>query len=1482
MPEMPQAQAARPRASRRPRVRDNIDRPHKDFMVVAIGASAGGLEACGKLLDALPSPNGMAFILVQHLDPNHASMMAGLLARHTGMTVIEAANGMPVAPDHVYVIPPGASLAVANGALLVSPPLERHGARLPFDFLLSSMAESYGRRANCVVLSGTGGDGSQGLMAIKEHGGYVIAQEPTDAGYDGMPRSAIATGAVDAVLPVAKIPAALMERARNPDMAVTEPHVAPHEIQNEDFARIIDLVRGKTRHDFRHYKSGTLNRRIERRMAMAGIGSEDTSGYLTLLQSDAKELDDLASDLLINVTSFFRDPKVFDVLQETIAPALIHALPPDQPIRIWVAGCSTGEEAYSLAIIFREQFIAAKRDVRLQIYASDVDPDAIARAREGLYPATIEAAVSSDRLARSFTKDGENYRISSELRSDVIFTVQDVLVDPPFSRLDLVSCRNLLIYLRTEAQEKVFALFHFALRDGGILLLGNSETIANDREQHFEVIDKAARLYRHIGHGPSVARTFAVAAAPTIPIPTRSGPGIPPPRQTVLGELCRRLVLETYAPAAVLIDRKHECLYAFGPTDRYLRVAPGVPTHDLLSMARDGLREKLGPAIKQAEHRQARVVIAGDLVLDPGQSQPFRIEIHPIAYEDEKLLLVCFVDEPRQEQRPATSIEPAAEPRIAALEQELRDTKAELSTVVRDLEVSTEDQKAINEEAMSVNEEYQSTNEELVTSKEELQSLNEELTALNSQLHETLDRQRTTFDDLQNVLYSTHVATIFLDTRLNIRLYTPATKALFGIIPSDTGRPLVDLKSLVPDDALLSDATTVMRTLVPIERESQSTDGSWFRRRVLPYRTQEDKIEGVVITFVDITEQKKILQALNEARQEAERANVAKSRFLAAASHDLRQPLQTLVLIQGLLGKAIRSGPPRKLVARLEESLGAMTDMLNTLLDINQIEAGNVKAETTDFSINEILERLRHDFTLHAQAKGLTLRVVECNQTVHSDPRLLEQILRNLLSNALKYTERGKVLLGCRRGNGMLSIDVCDTGIGIAHKEVRAIFDEYYQVDNQERKRERGLGLGLSIAQRLAKLLDHPIRVRSDPGKGSVFSISVMLPRAETVPVLTHSVGMEASNEGEVHRRTGVILVIEDDAEMRELLELVLTEDGHRVTGAADGMAALALLSDGRFQPDLIMSDYNLPNNLNGLQVIARLRAALHREVPGIILTGDISTITLREITAQKCTHINKPVKTEDMIRIARQFLPVSGSEPPSTGLEAAVSAKGSPSRVVFVVDDDKQICQEMRAVLEGEGYDVEDYADGEAFFAGYRPGREGCLLIDAYLPGMDGFQLLRRLRDEGRVLPSIMITGRADVPMAVEAMKAGATDFIEKPVTREELLLAVERALEQARDSSKLVAWHDSAVSQIAELTERQREIMGMVLAGHPSKNIAADLGISQRTVENHRAAIMKRTGCKSVPALARLALAAESGGVGAAVPGAPKAGSAQPGERR
>ena len=571
-----QAKASKPRSSRRPLPARGPPRGPGDFPVVGIGASAGGLDACRKLVDALPAGNGMAFILVQHLDPTHESMMVDLLAGHTSMTVRQATDGMPIERDHLYVIPPGTYLSVGNGALHLSQPQARHGARLPFDFLLHSLAEEYGARAICVILSGTGADGSLGLKAVKEKGGLVIAQDPDEAGYDGMPRSAIMTGAVDLVLPVAKIPEALVKYDRRMALTRTQNGSRPQDTAQDWLPEIIDLLRTKTAHDFTLYKPGTLQRRIERRMAMAAIETDDMDRYLEILRSDTSELDLLAKDLLINVTSFFRDPKVFDLLAEKIIPDLVRSQPPDHPLRIWIAGCSTGEETYSLAMLFREQITAAKRNVKLQVFASDVDPDAVASAREGLYPETIEADVSPARLARFFSKEDHGYRVLPELRAAVVFTVQDVLADPPFSRLDLVSCRNLLIYLRPEAQAKVVSLFHFALREGGILLLGSSETVGNV-DGRFEVISKSERLYRHIGRSRPGELGFSMSAGDGVRVPARPGQGQAPSRQAALADLCRRLVMETYAPAAVLINRKHECLYSLGPTDRYLRVAPGIP-----------------------------------------------------------------------------------------------------------------------------------------------------------------------------------------------------------------------------------------------------------------------------------------------------------------------------------------------------------------------------------------------------------------------------------------------------------------------------------------------------------------------------------------------------------------------------------------------------------------------------------------------------------------------------------------------------------------------------------------------------------------------------------------------------------------------------------------------------------------------------------------------------------------------------------------
>jgi two-component system CheB/CheR fusion protein len=1426
-----------------------------DFLIVGIGASAGGLDACSKLMDVLEADCGMAFILVQHLDPTHESMLAELLAEHTKMTVQDAASGMELEPNHVYVITPGTYLSVAGGRLQVSKPSTRQGARLPFDVLLQSMAQEYGARAACVVLSGTGADGSAGLRAVKEKGGLVIAQNIEEAGFGGMPGSAIQTGAVDLVLRIADIPRALERYDRRMTLAGNRAAAAAGEAADdatpEWLPSIIELLRTRTVHDFTLYKTGTLQRRIERRMAMAAIDTDDANGYLALLQRDASELDRLAKDLLINVTSFFRDPEVFAELAETIIPPMIRGRAANQPLRVWVAGCSTGGETYSLVMLFREEIEKQNSRVKLQVFASDADPDAVASAREGLYPETIEADVSHERLARFFVREDGFYRVVPELRAAVVFTVQDVLADPPFSRLDLVSCRNLLIYLRPEAQARVISLFHFALRPGGMLVLGSAETPGNV-EGRFEIVSKSARIYRQIGHSRPTEFTFPMSAGGTLRARVATGRDRAPSFPDV-AEMCRRLLLQTYAPAAILINQRHECLFLFGATDRYLRVASGQPTHDLLAMTTPDMRVKLRNAIQRALAEKTRIDVSGGRLVRDGNAHLFSMDIHPVDSAGETLLLVCFIDTPSSapKLRDADADAEPATPRLIELERELEATRAELQAAIHDLELSAEEQKAINEEALSVNEEYQSTNEELLTSKEELQSLNEELTALNSQLQETLERQRRTADDLRNVLFSTDVATLFLDPDLKIRFFTPATRGLFAVIPGDVGRPLADLHSLAADAELTADAQAVLRSHGPIEREISAQNGVWFRRRIMPYRAHDERIEGVVITFTDITGGKMVAHALEDAKQQAEQASLAKSRFLAAASHDLRQPLQTLSLLHGLLARTVVGERESGLLARLDDTLGAMAGMLNAVLDINQIEARIVQPELIEFPVGDLLGRLRDEFTYLAQAKGLVLRTVACSARIVSDPRLLEQIIRNLLSNALKYTVSGKVLFGCRRRAGGISIEIWDTGIGIAAAELQAIFEEYHQIGNVARERQLGLGLGLSIVQRLTRLLDHRVRVQSRPGKGSVFAIEVAASSvrlaagpAEAEPVAA-SVGSAIAS-----RHAGTVLVVEDDPELRDLLELFLRDEGYRTMLAPDGPTALQMVAHVGLRPDLVLADYNLPNAMNGLQFAERFRTQVSRVVPMVILTGDISTETLREVTQKDCVLLNKPVKLEELARTIGRLLPVPQAPP--------LAADDNSLPIVYVVDDDAEIRAAIASLIAAEGGSVQGFASGEAFLAAYRPGQHDCVLIDAYLPGLNGIEILRRLRAAGHLLPAIMITGSSDVAIAVQAMKAGAADFIEKPVASDELLAAIHRALDQSQDTGMVEARRAAAIARLAGLTPRQHEVMHRVLAGHPSKNIAADLNISQRTVENHRASIMKRTGSASLPALARLVLTA------------------------
>ena len=1272
-----------------------------------------------------------------------------------------------------------------------------------------------------------------------------------------MPRSAVATGRVDHVLELADIPAALhhfhhhiVQDTANGD---DKQPAAADWLQN-----IVNLLRTKTAHDFTLYKTGTLRRRIERRMGIAALEIDDRDGYLAYLTTDAQELDLLAKDLLINVTSFFRDAKVFELLAEKILPVFVAAYGPGQSLRIWVAACSSGEEAYSIAMVCREAIIAAKLNIKLQIFASDVDADAVATAREGLYPTTIKAEVSADRLARFFTIDDHGYRVTAELRAVVVFTVQDVLADPPFSRLDMISCRNLMIYLGPEAQAKLVSVFHFALRKGGILLLGSAETIG-PADGRFEVISKPARLYRHTGRPIPGEPGFSIMPGEAIRVPARAGQGQVASRHSALAELCRRLVIETYAPAAVLINQKQEILFSLGPTNHYLQVASGHPTNDLLLMAPDNIRTKIRMGIQRATQSQTRIVITGCEAVRGGQTVAFGIDVQPVPHAGEILHLICFVDHApesnQQGSKQPGSVTQIDVPRVTELEQELGATRTELQGAIRNLEILSEEQRAVNEEALSVNEEFQSTNEELLTSKEELQALNEELTALNSQLQETLERQRTTSDDLQNILYSTDVATLFLDPSLKIRFFTPATKSLFNVIPGDIGRPLADLNSLAADTALALDARAVLQNSTPIEREIQTDDGIWFNRRIAPYRTQAKGVAGVVITFTDITERKATAKSLQEAKSHAELATAAKSRFLAAASHDLRQPLQTLFLLQGLLTKSVEGEHNRSLLTRFDDTLGAMSDMLNTLLDINKIDSGIVHADLRTFPVNELLQRLQRAFNYPAQAKGLDLRVVPCGVLISSDARILEQMLRNLLANAIKYTERGKVLLGCRRRGDNLIIEVWDTGIGIPEGELQSVFDEYHQVDNPARERSRGLGLGLSIVHRLGNLLGHRVSVRSESGKGSVFSIEIKSLVAFAGEPVAPEPQSPATRRTTNTRVGGMILVVDDDKDVEELLDQTLRDEGHMTVTARDGVTALAQVSASAIKPDLILADFNLPNGLTGLQLVEKIRAVFKRQIPAIILTGDISTDTLRDIAQHDCVQLNKPIKRSELMDSIHAYLP----RQPAVDV-GRLKTVGDQTSIIFVVDDDAAVRAVIRSVLEDDGQTVQDFGSCEAFLATFRSGGHGCLIVDAYLPGMSGLELLVTLRSAGHRLPAIMITGSSDVGIAVQAMKAGAADFISKPISRLDLLQCVQRALEQSLDHSKVVDWRAAATAQIAGLTPRQLEVMTMVIAGQPSKIIAADLGLSQRTGENHRASIMQKTGAKSLPGLVRLALAADT----------------------
>ncbi|MDP2338172.1 MAG: CheR family methyltransferase [Bacteroidota bacterium] len=840
-----------------------------DFPIVGIGASAGGLEALELFFEHMPKDNGMAFVVIQHLDPNYVGIMPELLQRITNMKVVQVSDNLKVKPNYVYVIPPNKSMSMLNGTLHLFAPLESRGLRLPIDIFFRSLADDRQEKSIGIILSGMGSDGSLGLKAIKENNGIVLVQDPLSAKFDSMPLCATEAVNADIIAPAEELPAKLIAYLRFVPAIRTDNEIEKKNKGNLD--KIIILLREQSGHDFSLYKRNTLFRRIERRKGIHQI--DKIQSYVRFLQENPKEVEILFKELLIGVTSFFRDAAVWEMLKEKILPQLLNELPDGYMVRAWVVACSTGEEAYSMAIVFKEALakIEKRKNISLQIFATDLDRDAIEKARKGVFSKNIISDVSQERLSRFFTTDNEGYRVTSTIREMVVFAPQNAIKDPPFTRLDFLSCRNMLIYMEPELQRKLIALFNYTLNPHGIMLLGTAETLGN-QSNGFQELDAKLKIFKR----SETIKPHEIIDFPssfyhnkTTTAESMTNPKVVENIQT----LADQILLQRFTPASVMVNAKGDILYITGRTGKYLEPVAGKANWNIYAMAREGLRQELPGIFRKVMQDFEPVVIRNIKVVTEGGTQLVDLSVQQIGSPEliRGMIMVVFTDVPalaENEVQIGRTGKRASSRLQKELELELQRSYEDLQTTREEMQTSQEELKSTNEELQSTNEEMQSTNEELTTSKEEMQSLNEELQTVNAELQSKVNDYLRANDDMKNLLNSTEIATLFLDKELNIRRFTDQVTKIFKLRSTDVGRPFTDLGTDLQYPEIGSHALQVIRSLTSIETAITTNDGRWFTVRIMPYRTIDDHIDGLVLTFSDITIYKKLELELKNANDE--------------------------------------------------------------------------------------------------------------------------------------------------------------------------------------------------------------------------------------------------------------------------------------------------------------------------------------------------------------------------------------------------------------------------------------------------------------------------------------------------------------------------------------------------------------------------------------------------------------------------------------
>jgi two-component system CheB/CheR fusion protein len=1180
------------------------------FLVVGVGASAGGLEAFTRLLEQLPPNPGMTFILALHLDPHHESMMADILNRSSRVPVVEATHATPVQKNRVYVIPPNSTIALSDGRLNVVFHSPMRSPSMPVDHLFRSLANSQGDKAIGVILSGGGTDGTLGLEEISAVGGITFAQDEESARQRAMPRSAIASGCVDFILPPEAIARELL-RLNGTTYAAQE-EAEDEEVklgQGEELNRVFTLLRTGSGIDFAQYKQTTVLRRIRRRMALRYL--EKLPEYLEYLTAHPAEVKALHQDLLIRVTSFFRDPDVFLALQELVFPNLLRSRDPNAPVRIWVAGCASGEEVYSIAIALLEVLGERAAHTPIKILATDVNEAALEEARAGKYIENIEMDVSQERLARFFVKAHGYYQISKAVRDLCVFSRHNVVRDAPFSKLDLITCRNLLIYLGLPLQKRVMSIFHYALNPGGYLTLGTSESIGTSSAYLFDVVSEKYKIFSK-KHARFQSMPFdfelastqgSMAAAFQGQVHPEKGESATPP---LLQKEADRLILDQFSPPGVIVDDQFNILQFRGQTNRYLEHVSGQASLNLLRMAREGMHGELRNALQEVKIHHRLVRKAGLLVRDGDELVNVSIQIIPMrgtAPGGGHFYLVLFEEIPTEgpAQGVATSEsgdgngtetheqERSMEDYVAQLQRELDDTREYLQSVFEEHESTTEELKSANEEILSSNEEMQSTNEELQSAKEELQSANEELATVNEELQGRNQELAKLNDDLINLFGGVNIPIVMVGRDLRVRRLTPLAEKVFNLIPSDIGRSIADIRTNLDLPDFEQTITTVIQTLTVKDLETRDRDGRWYSVRIRPYISTENKIDGASIVAVDIDplkkslEQAQLLAREETARADAEAANRTKDEFLAMLAHELRNPLASVMNTLSVLDEEkLTDGDREKVLQAAQRQSRQMARLLEDLLDVTRLSRNKLRLKREAVEVSTLVQRAIE--TVRPQIENAEIQVQTSLPPepawIEVDPLRLEQILTNLLSNAVKFSPHGgHIEVEVQAREEELALHVRDNGIGIDPQLMPRLFELFTQ--GEQNQPQRGLGVGLALVKRLVELHGGSVEAISEgPGKGSDFIIK--LPLRPTAPPPPTSAPVVPSVPAA--RR---VLIVDDNRDAAETLAILLRLKGHHVQIAVDGPSALLAARDER--PEFVLLDIGLPG-MDGYEVARRMR----------------------------------------------------------------------------------------------------------------------------------------------------------------------------------------------------------------------------------------------------------------------------------------------------